>query len=82
MLTALKFRKIMQQVINWEEAKKISDQVLKEIREEKKQYEENLSRANEMAWDALGSDNFRSSDISDIALNSGVDEEDLIWSLI
>lgn len=72
----------MQQVINWEEAKKISDQVLKEIREEKKQYEENLSRANEMAWDALGSDNFRSSDISDIALNSGVDEEDLIWSLI
>lgn len=70
------------QEINWNEAIQLEKEQKKQDELNKVEYHENLKLASAEVWDALSTDFFISSDVADIAMQYGVDEEDLIFSLI
>ena len=68
--------------IHWNEAIQIVKQEKIEEEQRKIDYEQQLTDARSDVWNALESDMFCSQDVFDIASMHGVDEDDLIFSLI
>ena len=70
------------QEIHWNEAIEIAKQ--NKVAEEQAalKYQENLREAVEDVWDAMGSEFFSPEEVAFIAMDYGVDEEDLIYALI
>ncbi len=76
----------MSNTIEWHDAydknSKAEQERLEREERDRKEYDENLDRAKDEMWDALGTDDFRTSDFDDICSNYGIDPDDLIDELI
>ena len=68
--------------IHWNEAVQKEKEQKEQDRLDKIEYDKNLVLAGQDVWSAMEADFFVSSDVADIAMDYGVDEEDLIFSLI
>ena len=73
---------MIKQEIHWNEAVQIAEQNKVAEEQASLKYQENLQEAVYDVWDAMGSDFFNSEDVAHIAMDYGVDEEDLIFTLI
>jgi hypothetical protein len=68
--------------ISWDAATQISlEEQQKEITR-KKEYEKNVSRANSELWNMLGHEHFNFSDFEDVCYHNGIEQDDLINTLI
>ena len=72
----------MKNEIHWSQAIQIKKNQEAQKKIEKKEYENNLSLARKDVWNAMGKKEFISSHVADIAFLYGIEEEDLIYSLI
>ena len=68
--------------IHWNDAVQKEKEQKKQEALDKIEYDKNVRLACEEVWDAMSTEHFRTSDVTDIAMQYGIDEEDLIFSLI
>jgi len=71
-----------QTTINWSQAQEVNKQAEAEKQTHAKEYAENLDNAINELNDAMGTPDFRYSDMENIAFCHGVEQDDLIFNLI